>query len=310
MRLLILLLIAISIGVYAYRPVTTGQGLNIASYIYYSPCERTIFYSAGSVDPRFGISQDKFIRLIDDAAKSWNEVTGKPFLMRAAEDSVSVNMVYDERQQLSSKVVNLQDTLKSEKRTLDQQEKEYQADAAAFQQKLSDFKSQVDYWNSHGGAPSNVYDTLQREQNDLKNEADRLNAIAEKLNLSGGAFNSQVNEYQGLVGEFAQEVKKRPEEGQYDSGQQRIDIFFYTNETDLIHTLVHEFGHAVGLGHLSDPSAVMYMYTNKTVVPNVSDRKALTDYCQKRLIYEVAASRLKFILNYLNAHLLGNTAQE
>ena len=43
-----------------------------------------------------------------------------------------------------------------------------------------------------------------------------------------------------------------------EAGSQRIDIYEYSNRTELVRVLAHELGHALGLGHVEDAEAIMY----------------------------------------------------
>lgn len=309
MRLLALFLAFLLAAVLAWRPVSTGTWQNLSSYVFYAPCARTITFKVGDIDPRYRMDRTEFTGYLKQAAEAWNKAYGQTLLSYDPNGTITVNMTYDIRQQLSTEVSQRESRLKQEQSSYEEQLKQYQADVSAFESRLSDFKSQVNYWNSQGGAPPEEYDKLKAEEQSLQAEADRLNSTAARLNVSSESFNSQVRDFRGLVSEFSRQVKNRPEEGQYDSGSRIVDIFFYTDITDLRHTMVHEFGHVIGIGHVADKNAVMYEYANDVLIPNPADRSALADVCRERPVYEVAAERIWDAMDFLSGNFRSGSMQ-
>ena len=80
-----------------------------------------------------------------------------------------------------------------------------------------------------------------------------------------------------------------------DPTSERITVFSFDDSPELIQLLTHEFGHAVGIGHLADTGAIMYYlnYAGRGGL-NASDLTALKQQCH---------SPFDDMLHWLNAQL-------
>lgn len=243
------------------------------------PCTKPIEYSIGSIDPRFGISDSDFINTISEAEKVWEIPSGKNLFQYNTGATFRINLVYDSRQEQTMESKKLEDQLGQLESSHDVLTDEYNSSSAAYRKridvynvalakykdKLSSYSSEVESWNSQGGAPSDVYDKLKKEKKELDSQfaelekeriainklAGRTNDLAQKSNQIADTYNQNLNTYKDRFGGSVQFDK-----GVYDG--QKIDIFQFYEIADLRLTLAHELGHALDIGHLENSKSVMY----------------------------------------------------
>lgn len=265
----------------------------VGQRILISACDQPIYYRIDTVDAKFNLSKDKFITDSKNAADIWNKAYGKNLLVFDPKGNLSINLIYDERQLLNSQINNLEEQINKQKGTLDPQIAQYQKDLESFKAKLADLNNQIESWNQKGGAPPDIYNQLVQEQKDLQAEADRLNAIAKNLNLTTQDFNVQVGKLNQTIDTFNAAIEQRPEEGIYIGDQNRIEVYFDITQNELIHTIAHEMGHAMGLEHTTDPKSVMYSKTNQILIPSKEDLDELKTICAKKSFFDIILSKVK-----------------
>lgn len=281
-------------------------GLNyqvLADLVYYSFCDEPINYRIDIIDPKFNLSKEELLVDVSQATDIWNNAYGKNLFVYDPKGDLSVNLIYDERQSLTNQINLLENQVDTGQQNLRPQISEFEGLSKEFKQKVADLNREIADWNDKGGAPPDEYNKLISEQQSVQQEASRLNAMAQSLNRSGDEYNNQVTELNQTISTYNSALSERPEEGIYKGVENRIEIYLYLNKPELIHTLAHEFGHALGIGHVNNPNAIMYAKTSQKVILTGEDVNELQDICRERSILELMQNyiyQLKLKFNIAN----------
>lgn len=295
LRILIPVLAVLLLGFIFKTPITNY----VNSIIYYSPCDTPISYRLGSVDPRFGLTDQQVISDIKESENVWESNINKNLFEYKTDGDIEINFIYDQRQLLTNQINELDTNVKNQQKNLDPEIAAYKNRAAEFNNKMNQLNTDIESWNAKGGAPPDEYDKLKNRQAELEQESKNLQAIATSLNQSTAQYNNKVGELQQTVNTFNQAITAEPEEGEYiyDNGVQTINIYFVNTKDELIHTLAHEFGHSLRIGHNENELSIMYPLTNTSTQLSSSDLEDLTKACEKVSIAQLALDKYRLLIN-------------
>lgn len=248
----------------------------------YVPCQEPIEYRIGTIDPRFGLSDEQVLSDIAQAAALWSDARGTPLFAYNPKGAVAINLIYDTRQQATQKAAELNEAIDETGRVASSVKQQYSALQASYNAAVAEYERQVeefndaqsaynervDYWNDKGGAPPPEYaklsaqkraltqqlDALEAKRREVNRQADQVNALIDKYNLLVDHINTNVDEINnnGLV-------DTQFEEGVYteDASGKRIDIYQFDTKTTFLRVLAHELGHALGLDHTEGSDSIM-----------------------------------------------------
>lgn len=268
-----------------------GLGLFFAQKnSYYSLCDSPITFSIDRIDRQFNFPRKEFLVQAKKAADIWNKKYGRDIFVATDTGVISVNLVYDERQKLINEIGSLEKDVKTNQNSVEAQVAKFNEEVANYKSDLAKFNQDVEKFNKEQG-PKEEYDRLISVQKDLQNRAQELNANGQRLNQLTAGLNLKIANLNGVVDDFNNTLVVKPEEGLYDPKRNRIEIYFNVNSSELTHTLSHEFGHVLGIGHNQNPKSIMYPSTSKTLVLSNEDSKDLDFVCRRRnRIEEIFAS--------------------
>lgn len=266
-------------------------------------CPAPIKYRVGEVDKRFGITNDELKKLLFDAELAWEDPTKRELFVYDEGASFTVNLIYDERQQM----VHTEEEWRT---ALDKQEKEsklimsqveelsakyrsikdeYDRKRDDYESSLSKYNSQVEEYNQKGGAPTEEFDRLKNEQKKLNKVLNEL-VLAEKgmsklsneINDLGNKSNEIIKSYNSSVERYNELFGKRDVFTQGDFQRERINVYKFESSEELERVIIHEFGHSLGIQHVEGTDSIMYYLMTEqsgAVILSEEDKNAFIAVC-------------------------------
>lgn len=254
--------IALMIAKLGWQPST--------EYAKTSHCNAPIAWRLASLDPQFKLDETQALHAIRAAAAAWNQQLGTVVFVEDQTQGFPIHFIYDERQQrllagqrVARNVANYDQYLTQLAAEVTQLRADYEQRYATFEQQKQQFQQQLSAGELTGSA-------AQSQQQILQQQADEVNAYAAKLNDKQQHYQQTISDRNALIPTEMQRARIA-EVGLLirENNGLAMKIFAYHDEATLILTLTHEFGHALGIGHLTEPSAIMHAELS-------ADQQALT----------------------------------
>ncbi|WP_139310004.1 matrixin family metalloprotease [Acinetobacter pittii] len=236
-------------------------------------------YRIAFIDPRFQLTKEQLVEVSQQAAEIWQKETGKTYFIYDSQAQLSINLIYDDHQLVKDEQQNNLDALLQKQEAwrikneeiisnkqevaqlstdLNKKKANLKAEFEQYQQEVTCFNQREQQYSSANNLKEWQKQLEQKSEN-LRNESNSLNIKIQALNLKIKELNREQSDLSALKTQFKLEQKTSIQpfhKGLFSQNQ--IQIYGYAFLNDLRLTLAHEFGHALGLKHTTDPKSLMY----------------------------------------------------
>jgi DNA repair exonuclease SbcCD ATPase subunit len=248
-----------------------------------APCEQPLTYQIGEIDDRYDITQKELASVMKEVEDLWFTAMDKDLLNYSEDGKVVVNLVYGEEQERSEREKKLSNRIEIKKEQRKVTEEEYKRISRVFKSKREDleelqsqnkqevtkYNNYVTKWNGKSDVPEQVKREikqmkreLEKVQAELQQKQDELEFHRQQANSKGKQLNKLIEEEKELVASYNNRFAKARKfnQGQFvkQGENENVYIYQFSDKHDLKTVLAHEFGHAMGLEHVSNPESIMH----------------------------------------------------
>lgn len=268
-------------------------------------CDDTLYYSLGSFDPKFNLSQEEALVTIKEAEAVWESELGKNVFEYREGAEFKFNFIFDERQLRTTEKSSLEeqlDTLEYNKNNLSQEYQNkynlYKSASDKYEKNLNNYSDRVDEFNDevkklekNDEMTKEKYEELKNEEEelaeikkDLDDERERVNKLADEVNKVVNKESALVDKYNSKIETYRDKFGESTEfnQGEYDG--RSINIYQFHNKNDLTLVLAHELGHALEIEHVENSKSIMYYLMENQDLENIKltteDLSAIKTICK------------------------------
>lgn len=244
-----------------------------------------------------GYAQTSLFALSDSASAT-------PVHLRFDERQARSDEMADERraqQDIAAEIDRMRAELEALRRDFERKQAELQDEADRYASAVGTYEQWVAAFNRSSSGSQAERRRLAAERESLERESERLEALQQRHRLDQQQLNRQVETFNRAVARLndrsSAAAAATAGHGPVGAGRysrtaagESIEVYLVTSHADLLLTLAHELGHALGIGHVEGSDAIMSAVnvgpsSGRTAVPALSraDRSALEAVCAGKL---------------------------
>lgn len=285
----------------------------------HAPCAIPVHYALGEVDAGFGFDDFTVSTALAEAAGLWQALTDTLLFLESDHPrAMTVHLRFDARQRAANTRRSLRSGLERDRVALQADEAEllqwnerieanraaHERDGELLARRARAHEAGVRTWNENPAQRSEARRrALEGEGTALRHALEELERAGRDLNSDIDAYNRRAAElrrrsedFQGRASRYNEASSDEPvESGRYSYDRERgrrIEVFRAESYDDLVWVLAHELGHALGIGHVEEPGAVMHAMLHddyaahaegRPVTLGAADHAALLAICGRKL---------------------------
>lgn len=244
---------------------------------------------------------------MEEVEKIWESEIIRDLIEFSPDGDLPLNLVYsneqmrtDAERQFSDRITAKEQQASVIKREYKQLSNQYTEAEQAYRQTLDDYNDKVSTYNDlakkwDGKEATDAiikrFKTLEQQigtlETTLKQKKDRLASLRKQTNDKTKQLNNLIREHNNLINEYNERFSKprKFDQGRFvkRGNNEEINIYQFRNHAQLKTVLSHEFGHALGLDHVSNPKSIMHKMMAEQDMANLQlteeDISALKKQC-------------------------------
>ncbi len=286
--------------------LTDGFTIDLSDKKEASACQEPLTYHLGDIDSRFNITKKELIQIMREVENIWESTANKDLIKLSKEGQLSLNLVYsneqkqtDAERQFSDRITANEKQSTVIKREHNRLSKRYKNAEKDYRQTLDNYNSKVSTYNRLANkwddkeATTEIITKFKRLEQQistleirLKQKKERMASLRKRTNAKTEQLNNLIRDHNNLINEYNRRFSKprKFDQGRFvkQGTNQEINIYQFRNRAQLKTVLAHEFGHALGLDHVSNPKSIMHKMMAEQDMTNLQLTKEDISALQKQ----------------------------